>query len=213
MPLANLKPIETRTLREQTVDELKTLIISGQLGKGERLTETGLAKALGAKTVLAGLTTPAKGDAVKEVGADDVVDLTAENLKDSLRDQVFAATDRHGADLVFDLVGGEVFDAALRAIADEGRAVVAGFTSGTIPAVRTNYLLLKNIAVVGMTINSYLKAKSPALKEAQAAIFDLMRAGKVGPNIMEHFPFERFMDAIKLLEDRKIVGKSVLVMD
>ena len=190
----------------------EVVLVDGASG-GVGLAAIGLAKALGAKTVLAGLTTPAKGDAVKAVGADAVVDLTTDNLKDSLRDQVFAATDRHGADLVFDLVGGEVFDAALRAIADEGRAVVAGFTSGTIPAVRTNYLLLKNIAVVGMTINSYIKAKSPALKDAQAAIFDLMRAGKVGSNIMERFPFENFMDAIKLLEDRKIVGKSVLVMD
>ena len=188
------------------------VLVNGASG-GVGLAAVGLAKALGAKTVLAGLTTPSKGDAVKAVGADAVVDLTTENLNDSLRDQVFAATDRHGADLVFDLVGGEVFDAALRAIADEGRAVVAGFTSGTIPAVRTNYLLLKNIAVVGMTINSYLKAKSPQLKDAQAAIFDLMRAGKVGPNIMERFPFERVMDAIRLLEDRKIVGKSVVVMD
>ena len=190
----------------------EVVLVNGASG-GVGLAAVGLSKALGAKTVLAGLTTPAKGDAVKAVGADAVVDLTTENLKDSLRDQVFAATDRHGADLVFDLVGGEVFDAALRAIADEGRAVVAGFTSGTIPAVRTNYLLLKNIAVVGMTINSYLKAKSPQLKDAQAAIFDLMRAGKVGPNIMERFPFERVMDAIKLLEDRKVVGKSVVVMD
>ena len=190
----------------------EVVLVNGASG-GVGLAAVGLAKALGAKTVLAGLTTPSKGDAVKAVGADAVVDLTTENLKDSLRDQVFAATDRHGADLVFDLVGGEVFDAALRAIADEGRAVVAGFTSGTIPAVRTNYLLLKNIAVVGMTINSYLKAKSPQLKDAQAAIFDLMRAGKVGPNIMERFPFEQVMDAIKLLEDRKIVGKSVVVME
>lgn len=190
----------------------EVVLVNGASG-GVGLAAIGLAKALGAKTVLAGLTTPAKGDAVKAVGADAVVDLTTDNLKDSLRDQVFAATDRHGADLVFDLVGGEVFDAALRAIADEGRAVVAGFTSGTIPAVRTNYLLLKNIAVVGMTINSYIKAKSPALKDAQGAIFELMSAGKVGSNIMERFPFENFMDAIKLLEDRKIVGKSVVVMD
>ena len=98
----------------------------------------------------------------------------------------------------------------LRAVASEGRVVVSGFTSGTIPAVRTNYLLLKNISVVGMTINAYIKQRSPELEKAQAAIFDLMAQGKVSSNIMERLPFERFMDGIKLIEDRKVVGKAVL---
>ena len=89
------------------------------------LASVNLAKALGAKTVLAGLTTPSKGDAVA-ASADTVIDLTADDLKDNLRAQVMAATDKHGIDLAFDLVGGEVFDATLRAIANEGRVVVSG---------------------------------------------------------------------------------------
>ncbi len=188
------------------------VLVNGASG-GVGLAAINLAKPLGAGITLAGLTTPSKAAPVIAAGADAVIDLTRDNLKDSLRAQVMEATGKRGVDLAFDLVGGEVFDAALRAIADEGRAVVSGFTSGAIPSVRTNYLLLKNIGVLGMTINSYVKQRSPRLREAQAALFDLLLAGKIDPNIMNRFPFERFMDAIMMLEDRKIVGKSVLVMD
>ena len=64
-----------------------------------------------------------------------------------------------------------------------------------------------------MTLNSYQQPRSPVLRASQEAIFDLMLAGKITPNIMQRFPFERFMDGIGLLEDRKIVGKAVLAME
>ncbi|MEC7489122.1 MAG: NADPH:quinone oxidoreductase family protein [Pseudomonadota bacterium] len=188
------------------------VLINGASG-GVGLASVSLAKALGAGTVLAGLTTPSKAGRVIEAGADAVIDLSVEDLKSNLRQQVMTATNRRGIDLVFDLVGGEVFDATLRVIANEGRAVVSGFTSGTIPAVRTNYLLLKNIAVVGSTINYYIKQGSPLVGEAQSALFELLDAGKIDPNIMVRLPFEKYMDGIKLLEDRKIIGKAVLLMD
>ena len=190
----------------------EVVLVNGASG-GVGLAAINLAKPLGAGVVLAGLTTPSKGDAVLAAGADAVIDLTKDDLKDSLRAQVMEATGGRGVDLAFDLVGGEVFDSTLRAIADQGRAVVSGFTSGTIPSVRTNYLLLKNIGVLGMTINSYIKQRSPKLRQAQAALFELLLAGKIDPNIMNRYAFEQFMDAIKMLEDRKIVGKSVLIMD
>ena len=189
----------------------EVVMINGASG-GVGLAAVSLAKALGAKIVLAGLTTPSKGDAVKAAGADAIIDLTVDDLKDNLRAQVVAATGGPGLDLAFDLVGGEVSDATLRAIANEGRIVVSGFTSGTIPAVRTNYLLLKNISVVGSTINYYIKDASPLVGEAQAALFELLLAGKIDPHIMNRLPFDRYMDGIKMLEERKIVGKSVLVM-
>ncbi len=189
----------------------ETVLINGASG-GVGLAAVNLAKPLGAGRVLAGLTTPAKAEAVLGAGADAAIDLARGELRESLRAQAMAATSGGGVDLAFDLVGGAVFDATLRAIADEGRILVSGFTSGTIPSVRTNYLLLKNIGVLGMTINGYIKRRSPRLREAQSALFDLLRAGRIDPNIMRRFPFERFMDAIGLLEERKIVGKSVLVL-
>lgn len=187
------------------------VLVNGASG-GVGLAAVGLAKSLGAGKVLAGLTSPSKADAVKTAGADAVIDLSADNLKDSLRDQVAAATGGGSADLAVDMIGGAVFDSALRAIGDEGRIVVVGFASGAIPAVRTNYLLLKNISVVGMTVSAYMKARSPAIREAQAAMFDLLRAGKIDPNIMKRYRFEDFMAAIKMLENRSVVGKSVLMI-
>ncbi len=189
----------------------EVVMINGASG-GVGLASISLAKALGARVVLAGLTTPSKGDAVKAAGADAIIDLTVDDLKDNLRGQVMVATSGRGVDLAFDLVGGDVFDATLRAIANEGRVVVSGFTSGTIPSVRTNYLLLKNISVVGSTINYYIKDASPLIGDAQAALYELLLAGKIGPNIMNRLPFDQYMDGIKMLEERKIVGKSVLVM-
>jgi NADPH2:quinone reductase len=187
----------------------EVVLVNGASG-GVGLAAVGLARALRAGKVLAGLSSPSKADAVKSAGADAVIDLGADNLKDALRDQVAAATGGGSADLVIDMVGGAAFDSSLRAIGDEGRIVVVGFASGTIPTVRTNYLLLKNISVVGMTVSAYMKARSPLIAEAQAAIFDLLRAGKIDPHIMKRFCFEDFMAAIKMLEDRAIVGKAVL---
>ena len=189
----------------------EVVMINGASG-GVGLASVSLAKALGASVVLAGLTTPSKGDAVKAAGADAIIDLTVDDLKDNLRAQVTEASGGRGIDLAFDLVGGDVFDATLRAIANEGRVVVSGFTSGTIPSVRTNYLLLKNISVVGSTINYYIKDASPLIGEAQAALYDLLLAGKITPNIMNRLTFDQYMDGIRMLEERKIVGKSVLVM-
>ncbi len=199
------------------------LALRGRLKAGERVLINGasggvglaaveIAKALGAR-VLAGLTTPSKGEAVMRWGADAIIDLGAENLRDAVRDQVMAATDGHGVDLVFDLVGGAPFDASMRAIAWSGRAVVSGFTTGTIPSVKTNYLLVKNISVLGMAISSYFDRRAPEIAEAQAAIFELWKDDKIHPHIMARFPLDDFKQAIALIEERKIVGKAVLVMD
>jgi len=198
------------TVRGRLADG-EIVLVNGASG-GVGLAAVEIAKALGAR-VLAGLTTPSKGADVLKWGADAIIDLSAENLRDAVRDQVMAATDGAGVDVVFDLVGGAPFDASMRAIAWSGRAVVPGFTSGTIPSVKTNYLLLKNIAVVGMAISSYFDRREPEIAEAQSAIFDLWKADKVHPHIMARFPLADFSKAIALIEERKIVGKAVLLMD
>lgn len=189
----------------------EVVLINGASG-GVGLAAVGIAKALGAKTVLAGLTTPSKADAVLAAGADAVIDLSGDDLKEGLRAQVLDATGGYGVDLALDLVGGAVFDATLRTIVQEGRLIVSGFTSGTIPTLKTNYLLLKNISVVGSTMNFYIKDAWPQVGEAQQALFELLLAGKVKPNIMNRLPFEQYMDGILMLEKRTIVGKSVLLM-
>lgn len=210
MGLSSLTAYLALTRRGQmTAGEV--VLINGASG-GVGLAAVGIAKALGAKKVLAGLTTPSKADAVRAAGADAIIDLTGDDLKEGLRAQALEATDGYGVDLALDLVGGAVFDATLRTIVQEGRLIVSGFTSGTIPTLKTNYLLLKNISVVGSTMNFYIKDAWPLVGEAQKALFELLLAGKVKPNIMNRLPFDQYMDGILMLEKRTIVGKSVLSM-
>src|SRR5262249_34818275 len=102
-----------------------------------------LAHAMGAR-VLAGISRPERAPDVQAAGADRVIDLSAHDLHDSLRQQVYAATQERGADVILDPLGGAIFEAAVRALAWRGRLVVIGFAAGAIPSIKTNYLLLKN---------------------------------------------------------------------
>jgi NADPH2:quinone reductase len=111
-----------------------------------------LAQAMGA-TVLAAVSSPDKADLVRAAGADAVIDLLADNLHDSLRDQVYEANGGKGADIVVDMLGGDIFDAALRAVAWRGRMVVVGFAAGRIPSIKAGYLLVKNIEVSGLQVS------------------------------------------------------------
>lgn len=186
----------------------EAVLVNGASG-GVGMAAVELAAALGAE-VLAGLTTPGKAATVEAAGARHVVDLSVPDLKDGLRAQVSEKLAGRGLDLVLDMVGGEVFEASLRALAFGGRAVVIGFAGGSIPAVRTNYLLLKNIAVLGSTINGYLETRPEVVVRAQEEVVRLWRDGKLKPNIMRRFPVEQAREALALVEKREIVGKVVL---
>ena len=131
-------------------------------------------------------------------------------LNDTLRDAVYAATSSKGVDVVLDVVGGQVFDALLKTLAFGGRIVVLGFTSAEIPNIKSNYLLLKNIAAVGMTINGYFARRPKIVSAAHIAIFDIWRQGKIHPNIHAEIPLNKFAEAFRMLENREIIGKVVL---
>lgn len=187
----------------------ETVLITGASG-GVGLATISLAKALGAATVIAGLTTLAKAESVREAGADHVIDLSGEDLRDSVRDQVGAATGRKEVDVVIDVLGGDVFDACLRALGWCGRIVVLGFMAGRIPEVKTNYLLIKNIAVIGSSVNSYYERGPELMTKAQEVMFDLYRQGRIKPHIMATFPLEGISSALDLFAQRKVVGKVML---
>ena len=114
--------------------------------------------------------------------------------------------------MVLDVVGGDVFDAALRCVAFGGRVGVLGFTAGRIPSVKTNYLLLKNISVVGMTVNGYLQQRPDTVRAAQQAIFELWADGQLQPVIHAELPLYDFADGFKMLDEREVVGKIVLAI-
>jgi NADPH:quinone reductase len=168
-----------------------------------------LAKAMGA-TVLAGGGTPAKFDLLRAAGADAIIDLSQPDLHDSLRAQVHAATAGQGADVILDPLGGDVFDAALRALAWRGRLVVIGFVAGRIPSIKANYLLLKNIEVSGLQISDYRKRAPAQLAAAFAEIFAFFAEGKLALGPREVLPLARFAEGLGRIGGRTARGRIIL---
>lgn len=168
-----------------------------------------LAKAKGA-TVLAAVSSPKKAASVIEAGADHVVDLSQPDLRDSLRRQVHEALDGQGVDIVIDPVGGDIFAAAIRALAWRGRLVVVGFAAGDIPVLKVNYVLLKNIEVSGLQISDYRKRMPEMVRDCFEDMFRLHAEGKLKPSPIAAFALEDHVAALKGLLDRSVSGRIVL---
>lgn len=186
----------------------ETVLVNGATG-GVGLAAVQLVKALGG-IALAGVTTASKAGAAVEAGADHVIDLAAGDLRNSLRDQVHAVTGGQGVDVCIDMLGGDPFEAALRALAWCGRMVVVGFAAGRIPEIKANYLLVKNIEVSGLQWSDFRDRTPKRMAAAQAGIFRLYREGKLKPAIMARLPLERAAEALAMIRDRKVIGKIVL---
>jgi NADPH2:quinone reductase len=186
----------------------ESVLVLGATG-GVGLAAIQLAKAFGA-TVLAGVVSKDKADVVRAAGADAVIDLAAPDLKESLRTQVFDKVGKQGVDIVIDMLGGDYFDAAIRALAWCGRLVVIGFASGRIPSLKTNYLLVKNIEVSGMQISDYRKRRPVDMQACFKEIFELHAAGKIAALETKIYPIADFARAMTDIRDRKQRGRVVL---
>jgi NADPH2:quinone reductase len=169
-----------------------------------------LAKALGAKMVIAGVRGESNASVAMQVGADHTIDLAIPNLTDQLRAKVYALTGDHGADVVIDPVGGEAHAAALRALAWCGRLVIVGFASGEIPTIKANYVLVKNITVTGIHWSDYRERAPERVSAAQRELFALYRQGRIDPHIGGRLPLEQFADGLRALRDGKAQGKIIL---
>jgi NADPH2:quinone reductase len=187
----------------------ESVLVLGSTG-GVGLAAVQLAKAIGAR-VLAGVSNAAKAKLAFEAGADDIVDLSMENLRDSLREQVFAKNNGEGVDIVIDPIGGDAFDAALRALAWRGRLVVIGFASGRIPSVKANYLLVKNIEVSGVQVSDYRKRTPDLMAQCISEIFAMFEAGKLRPAATTTYPLGSFAEALQGIVDRRVSGRVVLL--
>jgi NADPH:quinone reductase len=195
-------------LRERArLEPSETVLVLGASG-GVGQAAVQLARAMGAR-VLAGISRPERAAAVA-ADADAAIDLSRADLRDSLREQVYAVTDGQGADIILDPLGGAVFDAAIRALAWRGRLVVIGFAAGGIPTVKTNYLLLKNIEISGLQVSDYRKRRPAQMAECFAEIFAFYEASKIIPAPATVFPLERAGEALAALRDRRIDGRVVL---
>jgi NADPH:quinone reductase len=189
----------------------ETVLVTGASG-GVGLAAVQLVKALGG-IALAGTRQPAHADAIRGAGADAIIDLNAPNLRNALRDQVRVATGGHGADVVLDPVGGDIFDASLRALAWRGRMVVIGFAAGRIPEVRANYLLVKNISASGLQWSDYREREPAWVRRVQSDLFELYAAGKLRPQIMQTFPIAEFEAALDLVAKGRVCGKVLLTTE
>jgi NADPH:quinone reductase len=183
------------------------LVLGASGGVGQAAVQ--LARAMGGR-VLAGILRQEKAAAARAAGADAVIDLSRENLRDALREQVWAATERHGADIILDPLGGDVFDAALRALAWCGRLVVIGFAAGRIPTVKTNYLLVKNIEVSGLQVSDYRKRRPAQMAACFAEIFELYEQDRIKPATAQIYPLGQAGEALAALRDRRLAGRAVL---
>jgi NADPH2:quinone reductase len=184
----------------------ETLLVLGAAG-GVGLTAVEIGKAMGAR-VIAAASTPEKLAVARERGADDLVDYATERLTE----RVMALTNGKGADVCFDPVGGELFDAALSSLGWGGRILLIGFVAG-VPKIPANRLLVKHRAALGSSLR-YFRWHAP--EKLRRSVEELLRwyaEGKLRPCISHRLPLEESAAAIRLLTDRKAYGKVVVVMD
>ena len=189
----------------------ETVFVTGAAG-GVGVAAVQLAKAAGCR-VLAGVSSREKADFVLGIGADAVVRTDGADLKDGVRQQVHEQNHGRGADVIIETVGGELFEACLRALAWSGRLVVVGFAGGTIPSVKANYVLIKHICVTGLHWSDYLYHYPERVRDAQARIFGFWREGRLDPPVSEIFPLARAAQALHAMAARRALGKLVLETD
>ena len=186
----------------------ETVLVLGATG-AVGLAAMQLAKAKGAR-VLAGVSSLGKADLVRQAGADEIIDLSVDNLRDGLREQVRDVTAGNGADIVIDMLGGSFFDAALRALAWRGRLVVIGFASGRIPEIKANYLLVKNIEVSGLQVSDYRKRMPDLMRQCFVDIFELHERGVIAAASPAIFALADYDKALNGLLERQIKGRAVI---
>jgi NADPH2:quinone reductase len=181
------------------------LVHAGASGVGMSAIQLG--RAMGAR-VIATAGSKEKLDFSLRQGAEFALDYTT----DSWVDEVKRLTGGSGADVVYDPVGGDVFDLSTKCIAPGGRLLVIGFASGRIPAPAANRILLKNISVVGAFWGGHVKLNPAYPAEAQRALAELWEAGKIQPEVSNIWPLENLPEAMSALSARKVLGKAVLTI-
>ena len=182
----------------------ESLLVLGASG-GVGLAAVEIGKAFGAR-VIAAASTDEKLQVAKDAGADELI-----NYSDGvLKEKVKALTDQNGADVIYDPVGGDMFDQAIRCINWKGRLLVVGFASGRIPSLPANLALLKGCQVVGVFWGAF-RGREPEVHDQNTRdLFQLYNAGKLKPLVKDCFPLDRYEDALNIFIQRKAVGKVVL---
>jgi NADPH:quinone reductase len=184
----------------------ETLLVLGASG-GVGIAAIEIGKVLGAR-VIACASTDDKLAVCREHGADDTINYATEDL----RERIKAITDGKGADVVYDPVGGNYTELALRSIAWRGRLLVVGFAAGDIPKIPLNLTLLKGCAIVGVFWGEFTRREPQRFQAAMDKLGRWFAEGKLKPHVSGTFPLERAADALTLMADRKVKGKVVLTV-
>ena len=182
----------------------EVLLVHGAAG-GVGLAAVEIGKLMGATVIATAGSEPKLGIAARR-GADHGINYR----EGGFRERVKELTGGRGADVVFDPVGGAVFEESLRCINWEGRLVVVGFASGTIPKAPANLLLVKNCAVVGLYWGAYLRRDPRVLMGAWRALLDWYDEGRLRPHVSAVYPLERGVEALAELAERRATGKVVV---
>ena len=192
----------------------ETVLVLGAAG-GVGLSAVELAKAYGAR-VVAAVSSEEKVEVARKSGADEVVIYPRapfdKDQSKALAQQFKDAVGPNGADIVYDIVGGDYSEPALRAIAWEGRLLVIGFPAG-IAKMPLNLTLLKSCDIRGVFWGAFVAREPERNAKNIAELFDLWKAGKISPLISENYPLDRAGEAIAKLESRAAIGKLVVVME
>lgn len=182
----------------------ETLLVLGA-GGGVGLAAVEIGKAMGAR-VIAAASSDAKLKAAQDAGADHLINYTTDDLRGRLKE----ITKGQGVDVVYDPVGGDMFEQALRSTAWNGRDLVVGFASGDIPKVPANLALLKGCSIVGVFWGSFRVREADVDAQNFAELFDMWRDGKLKPLVSQTLPLEDAAKALTDLSNRRALGKIVL---
>ncbi|MFU8815792.1 MAG: NADPH:quinone oxidoreductase family protein [Pseudomonadales bacterium] len=181
----------------------ETLLVHGAAG-GVGLAAVDVGKLMGA-TVIATASTEEKRAVALEMGADHVIDYT-----EGFRERVKELTGGRGADVIYDPVGGDVFDESMRCIAPFGRILIVGFTSGRPALAKTNHLLIKDAEVIGYTVGALNRQDPEWAARNSRVLLSWLASKRINPYISHRLPLERTADALNLIKRRQVIGKAIV---
>lgn len=185
----------------------ETLLVLGAAG-GVGLSAVQVGKAMGAR-VIAAASTDEKLELCREHGADEVVNYSNGDLKGQVR----KLTGGQGADVIYDPVGGELFQQCLSCVNWNGRILVIGFAAGSIPDIASNRILLKGCAVVGVFWGAFVAREPRVNAENFEQLMTWFGEGRIKPHIGKVYPMRNAAEALNDMMNRKVQGKAVLVPD
>ncbi|MDP3172913.1 MAG: NADPH:quinone oxidoreductase family protein [Phenylobacterium sp.] len=183
------------------------LLVHGA-GGGVGLAAVDLGVKLGARVIAA-----SSSDAKLETIRRDYAPEATLNITGGFREQVKALTGGAGADVIYDPVGGDVFDESVRCIAFDGRLLVVGFTSGRIPSVSVNMPLIKGFSVVGVRAGEYGRKFPERGLENRRAIWSMAAQGELRPRVDREFPLAQWREAFAHMDQRQVVGRTIIRPD